>query len=83
MVIYTRPISLYRLHLKRWSGYGGVRTIRRGQFVSEDESDDDFIPDEPMSEIEDNVNTIAKSSTDAEEHTCTCGNKEREVVRDY
>ena len=33
----------------------------RSNKVSEDESDEDFIPDEPMSEIEDNIDPIAKS----------------------
>jgi len=34
--------------------------------ISEDESDEDFVPDEPTSEIEDNIDTIANSSTDDE-----------------
>src|SRR6218665_1368401 len=47
--------------------------------VSEDESDEDFIPDDPMSEIEDNVDTIAKSSMNNEDHN----NEEREAVHNY
>jgi len=54
----------------------------RNDNITEDESDEDFIPDEIKSqEIEDNVDTIANSSTDDEEHK----NEEREAVglRDY
>ena len=40
----------------------------RNDKVSENECDENFIPDEPMSETEDNADTIAKSSTDDEEH---------------
>ena len=45
----------------------------------EDESDEDFIPDEPTSEIEDNVDTIAKSRTNDEENN----DEESEAVHDY
>jgi len=38
----------------------------RKDTISEDESDEDFVPDEPTSEIEDNIDTIANSSTDDE-----------------
>ena len=44
--------------------------------ISEEESDEDFIPDEPTSEIYVNVDTIANSSTDDEE----CSNEESEAV---
>jgi len=36
----------------------------RNDNISEDESDEDFVPDEPTSEIEDHVDTIENFSTD-------------------
>ena len=51
----------------------------RNYNISEGESDEDFIPDEPTSEIEDNVEIIANSNTDDKEHS----NEESEEVHDY
>jgi len=48
----------------------------RSDKVSEDESEYESIPDEPMSEIDDNVGHIAKSSTDDEEYN----NEDSEAV---
>ena len=51
----------------------------RNDNVSEDESDEEFIPDEPTSVIEDNVDTVAKYIAGGEEHN----NDESESVRYY
>jgi len=66
-----------RLTLAKTDNRKGVRNDK----VSEDESDEDFTPDEPMSEIEDNVDLIAKSSTDDEKYRPNNG--ESEAVQDY
>jgi len=56
-----------------------VKTKWENDNNSVEEIDADIIPDEPTSEIEDNVDTIVNSSTDDEEHS----NIKSQAVREY